>query len=295
MIIVHLTGGLGNQLFQYAIGKSLSVYSNEKLLFDVSSYTWDNLRKYELSVFNFNDTIAEQPDLKIINDALPFFSDRIISKVLRKPIPYYRLPIIREHSFTFDLNFYKFRKTNLILQGYWQSEKYFSHIRSIIKTDLSVNEVIFSVNMLFYKELIESSSSSVSIHIRRGDYVTNSSTMVYHGLCDLEYYYAAMKKIESQIETRTYFIFSDDKDFVKEIFAHKPNVVIIENIKQDYEELILMSKCNHNIIANSSFSWWGAWLNDNDTKIVIAPKKWFSDPIMQQQTVDLLPDSWIKI
>jgi hypothetical protein len=295
MIIVELTGGLGNQLFQYAIGKALSVDSNDQLLFDTSSYLWDKLRNYELNIFNFNVPIATVEDVQKIHNSSPLFTDRILYKVLGRSIPYYRFPIIKEQSFKFDSDYKKFRKRNINLQGYWQSEKYFKHVRSIILEDLKINENVASYAMKMYKNMILETQSSVSIHIRRGDYVSNPATTAYHGLCDLEYYNLAMQKMESHIETPTYFIFSDDKEYVKSVFGHIQNTIIVENVMRDYEELILMSMCNHNIIANSSFSWWGAWLNANEAPIVIAPKIWFNDSNMQQQTKDLLPIEWIKM
>lgn len=295
MIIVELTGGLGNQLFQYAIGKALSVDSNDQLLFDTSSYLWDKLRNYELNIFNFNVPIATVEDVQKIHNSSPLFTDRILYKVLGRSIPYYRFPIIKEQSFTFDSDFKKFRKRNVYLQGYWQSEKYFKHVRSIILKDLKINENVASYEMKMYKNMIIETQSSVSIHIRRGDYVSNPATTAYHGLCDLEYYNLAMQKMESHIETPTYFIFSDDKEYVKSVFGHIKNTIIIENVMHDYEELILMSMCNHNIIANSSFSWWGSWLNANEAPIIIAPRRWFNNPEMQLQTKDIIPDCWCKI
>jgi hypothetical protein len=295
MIIVRLTGGLGNQLFQYAIGKALSIISNEKMLFDVSSYNSDKLRNYELGIFNLGIDFAETADVIKNQHASPFIMDRIKYKVLRKSIPYYRFPVLKEQSFDFDLNYTNFRNRNVYLDGYWQSENYFRHIKQILLTDLKLDELTLSIEMKCYKQEIENSNSSVSIHIRRGDYLSNPTTTAYHGICDLAYYDKAMSKIENHVENPIYFVFSDDKEYVKEVFAHKKNMIIIENVSKDHEELILMSMCKHNIIANSSFSWWGAWLNQHRDAIKIAPQKWFNDPLMQLQTKDILPDCWYRI
>ena len=295
MIIVRLTGGLGNQLFQYAIGKALSIISNEKMLFDVSSYTWDKLRNYELGIFNLSIDLADSIDVKKIQEASPFIIDRIKYKVLRKSIPYYRFPVLKEQSFNFDLNYSNFRNRYVYLEGYWQSENYFKHIKQLILNDLKLDDRILSNEMKAYQQVIERSNSSVSLHIRRGDYISNPTTTAFHGVCDLGYYDKAMSTIEKHIENPIYFVFSDDKEYVKEVFAHKKNMIIIEDVSMDYEELILMSMCKHNIIANSSFSWWGAWLNQHKDAIRIAPKKWFNDPLMQLQTKDILPDCWYKI
>lgn len=295
MIIVRLTGGLGNQLFQYAIGKALAIVSNEKMMFDVSSYACDTLRNYELGVFNLGIDLADSTDVKKIQEASPFIIDRIKFKVLRKSIPYYRFPVLKEQSFNFDVNYTNFRNRHVYLEGYWQSENYFKHIKQILLTDLKLDESTLSIEIKCYQQGIERSNSSVSLHIRRGDYISNPTTTAYHGICDLAYYDQAMLTIEKHIDNPIYYVFSDDKEYVKEVFAHKKNVIIIENISKDYEELILMSMCKHNIIANSSFSWWGAWLNQHKDSIKIAPKKWFNDPLMQLQTKDILPKCWYKI
>jgi hypothetical protein len=131
--------------------------------------------------------------------------------------------------------------------------------------------------------------------VRRGDYVSNSVTTDFHGLCDIQYYKHAIEKINLEIPNPTFYIFSDDKGYVKEIFQEQKNIVFIEHIPFDFEELLLMSYCKHNIIANSSFSWWGAWLNTNINKIVIAPRRWFANNSMNQQTMDLLPKTWEKL
>jgi hypothetical protein len=131
--------------------------------------------------------------------------------------------------------------------------------------------------------------------VRRGDYVTNSATSDFHGLCDIQYYKYAIDKINLEIPNPTFYIFSDDKGYVKEIFQEQKNVVFIEHIPFDYEELLLMSYCKHNIIANSSFSWWGAWLNTNMHKMVIAPNLWFANKEMNNKNSYLIPESWCKI
>ena len=131
--------------------------------------------------------------------------------------------------------------------------------------------------------------------MRRGDYVSNTETTDFHGLCDVDYYQEAIRKIRKGLPHSTFYIFSDDKDYVKEIFNRLPNVVFIEHIPFDFEELLLMSYCKHNIIANSTFSWWGAWLNTNMHKIVIAPDLWFADKEMNLPIRYLIPKNWCKI
>ena len=294
MIIIQLTGGLGNQLFQYAMGRALSERSKDILLFDISSYSWDTLRKYELGIFNLKYHYATMIEITHLKHGKPFFKDRIMNKLKNQPIPYFRLSNLKEQSFKYDTNYLNFKSKDVYVEGYWQSENYFSHIRNVLLNEICLEETRCSNKMKEYKSKIEKTINSVSIHIRRGDYVSNTQTTAFHGLCGLQYYKNAMQHIEQSIPNPTYFIFSDDKAYVKEVFNGKQNLIIIENVPNDYEELFLMSYCNHNIIANSSFSWWGAWLNDTANKQVISPEKWFANIEMNNQTQSLIPQSWIR-
>lgn len=295
MIISQLTGGLGNQLFQYAFAKSLALRLKEELFLDISSFSWDTLRNYSLNSFSVSLNIASDVNISYVKNSYPFLLDRLYYRFIRKKIPYFRTSSIQEPSFLYDSNFHNYRAKNVYLSGYWQSEKYFKNIRTTLLSELRLDESMLSVMYKEFRDLIQKSHNSISIHVRRGDYVSNKDTFAYHGTCELHYYQEAMQVIQQSLDTPTYFVFSDDKDFVRTLFSNENNVFFIENIPFDYEELILMSLCKHNIIANSSFSWWGAWLNQNETKKVIAPKRWFANTAMQNLTLDLVPTDWIKI
>ena len=295
MIVSQLTGGVGNQLFQYACAKSLALRSKEDLFLDISSFSWDTLRDFGLNSFLIPLKIATDVDIAYVKDSTPLILDRFYYRFSRKELPYFRSSIIQEPSFLYDTNFLKYRDKNVYLRGYWQSEKYFNSIRTTLLKELSIDESTASVMYKEQRDLIQKYPDSISIHVRRGDYVTNTETQAYHGSCDLSYYQEAMQLIQQSVDSPTYFVFSDDKEFVRAMFGAEKNVFFIENIPSDYEELILMSLCKHNIIANSSFSWWGAWLNQHEAKKVIAPKRWFADSAMQNLTSDLLPTNWIKI
>ena len=295
MIIVQLTGGLGNQLFQYAMGRAISLQSCEKLYLDITSYSWDKLRTYALTPFSISAEIALKSDVEALKQMKPFLIDRILAKLKGEKIPYYKLPFIKEQSFACDFNFTSFRKKNIYIEGYWQSEHYFKSIRSHLVNELCISRTNFSLQGQKYKVQIEKDSYSVSIHVRRGDYVSNSLTTDFHGLCDISYYQDAIKKISMDVPNPTFYIFSDDKDYVKEIFHTLNDVVFIEYVPFDFEELLLMSYCKHNIIANSSFSWWGAWLNMNKYKIVIAPNRWFANKEMNDTNRYLIPENWFKL
>jgi len=209
---------------------------------------------------------------------------------INKIRPYYKKLIIRERYFHFDPQI--IRKYNYaIFDGYWQSEKYFIDIKNIITEELSLKKKYIDE---IEKNLINKikNNNSVSIHIRRGDYVNDKTTNLHHGTCPLDYYHRAIKIILANNKKSIFFIFSDDIDWVKKnLKLLHPSFFISGN--KDYEDLFLMSLCKHNIIANSSFSWWAAWLNNNPNKTVAAPKKWFNNP--HQNTKDLIPKPWIKI
>lgn len=289
MVIIALTGGLGNQLFQYAFGRALTFDRKNELYFDLEMFTWDPLRDFSLDKFHipYKISSAEERDtLKVRKSTLPFISKYIT--------PYYKSTNIEELTFEYDPNFNKYNRKNCYYKGYWQTARYFSSIRAVILSDLKLSKPI-SVEADSYLNAIKSTKQSISIHIRRGDYLKDSKTNNYHGVLPFSYYTDAIAYMESFIEEPTYYIFSDDKDFVKATFGNKENYIFIENIKYDYEELFLMSQCNHNIIANSSFSWWGAWLNETIDKCVVSPKQWFKNKDMQLKTKDLVPHNWIKL
>jgi hypothetical protein len=181
---------------------------------------------------------------------------------------------------------------NSYLSGLWQTEKYFKDCEEIIRTEFTFKQPLNKKN----SELSETirRKNSVSIHIRRGDYIYNSEEYKIHGLCSIDYYKKAVECIANKAGELTLFIFSDDIEWVKNNLKFDFPIIFVDNNVDDiHEDLRLMSLCKHNIIANSTFSWWGAWLNNNKEKIVIAPKKWFNE--FEADTKDIYPDSWMRI
>ncbi len=292
MIIVNLTGGLGNQLFQYAMALSVAERKNNALFFDITSFKWDALREYELYKLGVKNNVASDALIhKIKNTPSNFFST--IKKKLNIDLAYYEESYIKEKKFEFDPNFPKFNNDNVYFDGYWQSEKYFNNIRNILLRNLTFNKI--SDECIEFINRIQNTVNSVSLHIRRGDYALNTETKEYHGLVDLEYYIAAIDILNQRLVNPTFFVFSDDKSYARSLFGNKINFTIVDAHFADFEELYLMSTCENQVIANSSFSWWGAWLNRNGNKQVIAPKIWFKNKEMQNQTGDLIPCDWFKI
>jgi hypothetical protein len=289
MIIVKLMGGLGNQLFQYAAGRSLSIHKKTTLELDISGF--DHVpagvtkRKFELDAFDIPVSITSQSEL----DKRKQFS--FTDKALNKLLPNHRKRYYDEPHFHFDENFYKASASASIV-GYWQSEKYFAPVANIIRKDLAFRQETISKN----KNLMEQigSVNSVSVHVRRGDYVNDDHTARMHGNCGLDHYEAAVKLLDSKTSGMHLFVFSDDIAWAKDNFKFPFKTVFVEDSNAHaIDDLYLMSHCKHNIIANSSFSWWAAWLNNNQDKIVIAPSKWFGE--FKADTKDLYPAGWIKI
>ncbi len=294
MIVVKLIGGLGNQLFQYAAGTALANYHKTELYLDLSYLNADTngaytKRKFELDKFNIQSKIADAGILRNFN-----FNENKVSVKLKKLLPgLFSKMIFNEHQFNFHSNFLKFPATTY-LNGYWQSEKYFNSFRGKLLSEIMLRSP-FSEGAVAIAKNIQC-ANSVSLHVRRGDFVSLKSANHFHGHLELDYYKLAFEKISSKIKNPTFFVFSDDMDWCKANFDFISSKEFIDgesNGITTHEELILMSYCKHNIIANSSFSWWGAWLNQNANKVVIAPQNWFADKKIN--TNDLIPSSWIKI
>ncbi len=298
MIIVKLRGGLGNQLFQYAYGKALSMKLGVTVKFDGHYYfdkefqNSDAPRKYLLDKFNTDAVLASRAEIAKI--------DPLWKKFLRK---------VRNNVFGHG-NPYVFQKSELatkdrqFLVGYWQTEKYFKDIETTILESFTLKNNLGS-NALEVANLIKDAKkdgfSSVSIHVRRSDYVAIQSTSAFFNICGIEYYKKAFDVMQNRISSPIQlFVFSDDIEWAQKNFSFPCPMHFVSDPQHttnpcihDYEELILMSQCSHNIIANSSFSWWAAWLNQNVSKTVIAPKQWVADHKMD--TRDVTPETWVTI
>jgi hypothetical protein len=285
MVTVKLIGGLGNQMFQYALGRKLSIKMSTDLNLDISGFQVYKLHKFSLSCFQLVQTInfCDKPE-----------NSKVVKKI-NKFLPlkfHFGYKHIDEQSFAFNMNVLNLQG-DLYLDGYWQSEKYFKDIRDTLVEDFKIIKIQDLENIILSNKI--HSSNAVSLHIRRGDYVNNTQTFEKHGVCSLDYYFKAIEYIATKISSPSFYIFSDDPKWAFEnLRINYPTTFVVNNdADRNYEDLRLMSQCNHNIIANSSFSWWGAWLNDNPEKIVISPRKWFNDKDVD--TSDLIPDTWISL
>ncbi len=295
MIIINLKGGLGNQIFQYATGRALSLRQKDQngsatqLKLDVAGYGEhngiDTMRHYSLSTFNIKADIATPEEIRA--SKYPY---GIISKGLR----FVRAKSFHQYNIGFNEEIFATKRKDLYLDGFFQTQKYFMDKEQQIRNDLKII-VPFSAKTLNMSGLINKTDHSVSLHVRRGDYVSDLNTNQYHGTCDADYYSKAIEYITSKIGTGIHlFVFSDDIDWVMEnMLFQYPTTYVSSPLIPDYEEMYLMSLCNHHIIANSSFSWWGAWLDKKSDKIVIAPKRWTQKD--ERNYRDIIPNSWIRL
>ncbi|MGA2121749.1 MAG: alpha-1,2-fucosyltransferase [Methanoregula sp.] len=291
MIIVRLIGGLGNQMFQYALGRVLSLKWHSDLYLDLTHLTTPppNItpRRYALDKFNIEADIASSGLLKQV----PFSQKEIFligfrNFFTRKAIfQYVKEPTVNFNRGMLDL------PDNVYLEGYWQSEKYFAGISDVIRQDFIILPNPSERNQKILDEIQE--CNSVSVHVRRGDYITNPETRRIHFVCDEEYYRKALEIIMKQIKNPHIFVFSDDTDWTdNHIMPDAPVTYITHNIdKQSYEDMRLMMHCRHHIIANSSFSWWGAWLGKKPGQLVVAPSRWYNTKLCNYS--DRLPSDWI--
>ncbi|HET9747039.1 MAG TPA: alpha-1,2-fucosyltransferase [Chitinophagaceae bacterium] len=285
MIISHINGGLGNQMFQFAAGKALAVSNNTILKLDVSEYDKNKLRSFDLLAFETEISFATRQE---INELLP---PNKWEKTFQYLSPLKKRSYYRERSFSFDGKVPKLGK-NVYLKGYFQSEKYFAEAKDIVRKEFTLKEQLINHLAEFSSSL--KNLNSVSIHVRRGDFSTSPETTAYHGTLDADYYNAALGLVRSRLTDPAFYIFSDDIEWTKNNFQVSNAIFVSGQItKNHFEDLYLMTQCKHNIIANSSYSWWGAWLNNNPGKVVIAPKKWFSKG--PKDTRDLIPRQWLRI
>ena len=274
MIITRIIGGLGNQLFQYAAARRLSLLHQTTLKLDTTGFEHYDWHDYSLGPFCIQEEFATQRDIAKIHETSENRS--IFTESTLNP---------------YDPNILKTPK-NVYLGGYWQSEKYFIDIQDVIRREFTIHYEQDHQSQMIAEIIVR--TQSVSLHVRRGNYVSNPGVNRVHGTCSLEYYRQCIAKITETVMRPHFFIFSDDPPWVRQnLRLEYPTTYVSHNdATKDYEDLRLMSLCKHHIIANSSFSWWGAWLNPKPDKIVLAPSKWFNEPY---NTQDLLPETWLRI
>jgi hypothetical protein len=288
MIIVALKGGFGNQLFQYAAGLHLSNHFKvpvkvDTTLLDKPDPLIGTIRNFDLQHLQAPPTIATISEIQSVKGST-------VIQFIEKFIPPYKRNVFKEVEFRYDTNFLKC-KAAVYLKGYRQSELYFKPIEKNIRDAFILkDELIRNVKKLAIKL---AQLNSVAVHVRRSDY-NKKGVKEYHGVLDETYYNQAIELAQSKITNPIFYVFSDDSEWVQQNLHFKAPVQFITNKESTtaISDFYLISNCKHQIIANSTFSWWAAWLNNYENKIIIAPRQWFATAI---NTSDLIPSTWIRI
>jgi len=292
MVIVQLAGGLGNQMFQYAAAKNISIRHKLPLLLDVNAYhTHDRHQGFELDrAFGLGTSKATASDIR---EVLGWRGGALFKRMCCSTARFFRpQKFICEPHFHYWPGLSKVN-ASCYLSGYWQSARYFEDIQHLVRHDFTFPEPLSGEN----RSLAEfvSRVNSVAVHYRRGDYISDPKTTAIHGGCPDSYYDNAIELVGRRVSDTRLVVFSDDIEFVRANWGGRPPAVFVDHNKgrDSYLDLRLMSLCKHNVIANSTFSWWAAWLNKNLSKIVVAPSRWFADPTVNTQ--DLFCTGWITL
>ena len=270
MIIIQMSGGLGNQMFQYALYLKLKSLGKEVKFDSTSSYIRDNARPIQLAVFDIQYPEATKEELIEMTDSSMLLMDRIRRKLKGRKSKEYR-----EEGFGYDPAV--LTKDPAYLVGTFQSELYFADIKEQVRKAFRFDHGVMQQETLAMKEAIKD-TISVSIHVRRGDYL--NAEEVYGEICTDAYYDAAIKYMLGKYPDATFYLFTNDLTWADFFVNARPfaNIVVVKDNTEytGYLDMYLMKHCKHNIIANSSFSWWAAWLNSNQEKTVIAPARWLN-------------------
>jgi len=290
MVIARLIGGLGNQLFQYALGRTLAVSRSTTLKLDITDYETYKVQAYALCHFNVIESFATLDEIRRLRGG--GWMAKQLSRRLHRLIPFRKDSYILEQGFAFDPEVLR-SADDVYLEGYWQSERYFTSIEGLLRREFTIRRSLSGRDQEMAARI--AGCNAVSLHVRRGDYVSNPDSGRAHGLCGMDYYQTAVRRIAEVSPQPHLFVFSDEPEWAARnlLLDHPMTIVTGNDTRHDYEDLHLMNLCRHHVIANSSFSWWGAWLDANPDKIVIAPARWFVSG--KFDTRDLFPPSWITI
>lgn len=302
MIIARINGGLGNQLFQYSTARAISLKLNRKLFLDNSWYrdihslddqsdpNATTIRDFLLNNFNIQSSVINKIHLNLIKRlVIRSRNSKLFKFLLEGPLNNFSYTTINQNNFSLE----SFQEhPHVYLTGYWQNNNIFEEYKNLISNELILKHPISANNQDYFKFI--NATNSVAIHVRRGDYISKPNSQKVHASCSKNYYYDSIEYIQKKRNNLHYFIFSDDITWVKNNLDFATNTTFINSEGPVYEHLYLLSQCKHQITANSTFSWWAAWLNTNPAKIIITPKYWYIDEHLNE-TVIRIPKEWIKI
>ena len=293
IVTVGLNGGLGNQMFQYAAALGLATQQGRDIKIDLSFFAHRKDRPYQLKLLKVpEDYPCKAPPF--LARVAPMLVTRTICKIKRQMMQLRNFYC--EPHFHFDPAFFNLSGADVRLTGYFQNPRYFVGAESLLRERFQFKSP-FTPTAADWVAKIAQSPCAVSVHLRRGDYCDSQNSTIHH-LLDRGYYDRAMTLMQDLVGDKAeFFFFSDDPDFVTNTFADLSRVHIVRSDPAaPWEDLFLMAKCRHNIIANSSYSWWGAWLNAAQDKRVIAPAQWFTSNFLASHcVVDLYPEDWILL
>jgi hypothetical protein len=292
VVISQILGGLGNQMFQFAAGRALSLERGQRLCLDISGFgDYPPHQGFELHrIFECRVPNATEAEVRAVLGWQ--FSPSVRRIVGRPGWGWTRRPgFVVEPSFAYWAGLNEV-PLDCYLVGYWQSMKYFEKYAPVLRRDFSFLAQKGMRDSAMAQQI--SQSNAVSIHLRRGDYLHDPGISAKHGVCSLDYYETALRHIADRLDRPTFFVFSDDIEWVRKNLKIAAPCQYVDHNRgaSSFVDMYLMSLCQHNIIANSSFSWWAAWLNSNVDKMVLTPKKWFLQDI---DTSDLIPQGWISL
>ena len=290
MIVVRLFGGLGNQMFQYAAARRAAMTRGVPLRLDLSAFGPGSLRTYALSGLRVDAEIAS-PDTLLAVHGPSTRPAKYLHRLRRRWRIGYPWTWLQESWLSSVDPRVMAPPLHSVLEGYWQSEQYFIDIADTIRREFVVATLRGPRALALAAQM--TGIDAVSLHIRRGDYVTNPQTNAAHGTCSIDYYQQCAALVAAKVRQPHFFLFSDDPQWVAaNLVLDHPMTLVSDPSLSEYDDLRLMSSCRHHIIANSSFSWWGAWLNPSPDKIVLAPARWGSDSRWNDR--DLIPPGWIR-
>jgi hypothetical protein len=286
-------GGLGNQLFQYAAARGLAHARGDSLKLDLAFFGQQSLRSYRLGHYSIQERFADAAEAgRLTGATLPAWR-RWWLRLSNRAKPYYRRTVFREQRLLwFDPHIHD-APAEVYLEGYWQNEKYFAGVRAELRREFSLKEALSPASQAVAQSI--SAGTSVGVHIRRGDYVSNAQTNRVHGVCDLDYYHQCIDLVAARCRTPHFFVFSDDPEWAGRNLrpSHPLTLVRHNGPERDHEDLHLMSLCRHFILANSTFSWWAVWLSNSPDRLVCAPQRWFAAD--QYDPGDFIPAEWVRV
>ena len=294
MIIANLVGGLGNQMFQYACGRACALDAGATLAVSTGMFRGYALHQGPELMRVFALDLAEA-STAALHQALGWQSPVPLRRLLGRPVlrGLAKRSFVAEPHFQFWPGLRVRASGTCYLQGYWQSERYFACHAQAIRDDFGFRHAALGLNAELAQRI--GRCEAVSLHVRRGDYVSNPRAQALHGCCPPQYYEAALRHVLERVPQATVFAFSDDPQWVAQTLQPQhPGLVIVDHNHgpESYNDMRLMALCRHHIIANSSFSWWGAWLDARPDKIVVAPAQWFAT---DRDTTDLVPAAWTRL